>query len=319
MRVHTILGRSAARQSWGGCAIPPRPPVENGPRFKRMTGGLGGQALLPQSFYGLLLLALLLLAALPAYAQAEDHDVAYGTDPAQLLDIYHPTASAPAHLVVFLHGGGWVGGRKAAGKRIAPPLVARGYAVASVGYRLFPQTTAAGEVQDAAQAIAYLLHNARRFNLDPSGFALIGHSSGAHMVALLGTDAGYLRGAGVDPARLRTVITLDGVFDVAANLTHYPQPRKDEVFGHDPAAWARVSPVALIGSMTLHPRFCLVHEDKVPRFIEQENLFEAALKKHGETVQALVAPGLSHVQLVSEFADASQPMANFALACLAAR
>ena len=261
----------------------------------------------------------LLLAASPALAQPVDRDVAYGTDPVQALDLYHPASLAPARLVVFVHGGGWVGGRREVGRKIAPPLVAQGYAVASIGYRLFPQTSAAGEVQDAADAIAYLLRNAKRFGLDPGGFAVIGHSSGAHMVALLGTDGSYLRHAGVDPAKLRAVITLDGVFDLRANITHYPKPREDEVFGTDPAAWARVSPVDLIGGMTSHPRFCLVHEDTVPRFVEQESLFEAALKKHGETVQALVAPGLSHVQLVSEFADAAQPMAAFALGCLAGK
>ncbi len=268
--------------------------------------------------FGALVWTFLLLAAAPALGQAVDRDVPYGNDPAQRLDVYHPASSTPARLVVFIHGGGWVGGRKSAGRRIAPPLVAQGYAVASIGYRLFPQTSAAGEVGDAAEAIAYLLHNAQRFGLDPGGFAVIGHSSGAHMAALLGTDASYLRHAGADPAKLRAVITLDGVFDLRANITHYPNPREDQVFGTDPAAWARLSPVDLIGGMSTHPRFCLVHEDRVPRFIEQESLFEAALRKHGETVQAVVAPGLSHVQLVGKFGDAGQPMAAFALGCLSA-
>ena len=261
--------------------------------------------------------AILLLAAAPAWAQPVDRDVPYGTDPLQRLDLFHPASPAPARLVLFIHGGGWVGGRKAGGSLIAQPLVAQGYAVASIAYRLFPQTSAAGEVQDAAEAVAYLLRNAQRFNIDPGGFAVIGHSSGAHMAALLGTDANYLRRAGVDPAKLRAVVTLDGVFDLKANITHYPNRREEAVFGNDPAGWPRVSPVDLIGGMTIHPRFCLVHEDRVPRFIEQESLFEAALKKHGETVQAVVAPGLSHVQLVKEFGDPAQPMAAFTLGCLA--
>jgi len=270
-----------------------------------------------------LCVTVLLLAAAPAWAQrneggAVDRNVPYGADPAQMLDLYHPAAPGPARLVVFVHGGGWVGGQKGAGRRIAPPLVAAGYAVASIGYRLYPLATPAGEVADAADAIAYLLRNAQRFSIDPSGFALLGHSSGAHMVALLGTDANYLRNARVDPAKLRAVITLVGVFDVKANLTHYPKERESQIFGADPAAWARLSPVDLLGGSTIHPRFCLVHEDRVPRFIEQESLFEAALKKHGEMVESVVAHGLSHAQLVGEFADPAQPMGAFALGCLAA-
>ena len=260
----------------------------------------------------------IMLATMPAWAQAVDRGVAYGTDPAQVLDLYHPASGGAAPLVVFVHGGGWVGGSRRGGRAIAPPLVARGYAVASIGYRLFPQAGPAAAVGDAAQSIAYLLRNAQRFGLDPSGFSLIGHSSGAHMVALLATDPAYLRRAGLDPAHLRAVVTLDGVFDVKANITHYPKRNMDRIFGEDPAAWARVSPVDLVGAMSTHPRFCLVHEDRVPRFIEQERLFEAALSAHGQNVRAVVAPGLSHVQLVKEFSDPSQPMAGFTLGCLAA-
>ena len=265
------------------------------------------------------ILMLLLVVCFPAYAQTVDRNISYGSDPEQQIDLYHPPVAGPAKLVVFLHGGGWVGGHKGVGRRIAPALVAQGYAVASIGYRLYPQASPQVAVQDAANGIAYLLHNAARFGIDPSRFAIIGHSSGAHMVALLGTDDGYLTRAGVDPRTLAAVITLDGVFDVRANLTDYPSEQREAVFGNDPAAWKRVSPVDLLGSMSAHPRFCLVHEDTNPRFIEQETLFEAALKQRGESVQAVTAHGLTHGDLVSRFGDPGAPMAAFALACLAGR
>jgi acetyl esterase/lipase len=258
-----------------------------------------------------------LLAAQPAWAQGlVDRDVPYGNDPAEILDLYHPAGAGPAHLVVFLHGGGWVAGQKNIGRLIAPPLVARGYAVASLGYRLYPQATPAGAAQDAANGIAYLLRNAARFGLSPGRFALIGHSSGAHMVALLGTDAGYLRRAGLDPASLAAVITLDGVFDVHANLTDFPNQKREAVFGDDPAGWKQVSPVDLLDTASIHPRFCLVHEDTNARFVEQEALFAAALARHGAPAQSVVAHGLTHGDLVQEFSDAAAPMAPFALSCL---
>jgi acetyl esterase/lipase len=264
------------------------------------------------------LVVLGLLAALPAAAQeAVDRDVPYGTDPAQMLDLYHPAGAGPAHLVVFLHGGGWSSGHKGVGRRIAPVLVAQGYAVASIGYRLFPRVTPAGAVQDAANGVAYLMRNAARFGLAPGRFAIIGHSSGAHMVALLGTDAGYLRRAGLDPAALAAVITLDGVFDVHANLTDFPNEKREAVFGDDPAGWKQVSPVAVLDTATIHPRFCLVHEDTNPRFIEQEGLFAAALARHGAPPQSVVAHGLSHGDLVKDFSNPAAPMAPFALSCLA--
>jgi acetyl esterase/lipase len=90
------------------------------------------------------------------------------------------------------------------------------------------------------------------------------------------------------------------------------------VFGDNPASWRLVSPVDLLDSATLHPRFCLVHEDSNPRFVEQEALFAAALGRHGATVQTVVAHGLTHGDLVQDFSDSAAPMAQFALSCLAA-
>ena len=119
---------------------------------------------------------------------AVQRNLAYGTDRDQVLDLYHPKGGRPAHLVVYLHGGGWIHGQKGTGRRIAPPLIAHGYAVASIGYRLFPRGKVADAVGDAARAVAYLLANAQRLELDPTNFSLLGHSSGAHIAALLGTD-----------------------------------------------------------------------------------------------------------------------------------
>ena len=245
-----------------------------------------------------------------------DHDVAYGPDPEQELELYHPAMPGPAHLVAFLHGGGWMtGGRKGARKHIAPPLNRAGYAVASIGYRLFPRTDVAGQLSDAASAIAFLLKDAARFGIDPASFSLMGHSSGAHLAAMLATDSSYLQRAGVDPAKLHAVIALDGVFDIKASLTHYPN-KTHGVFGDDPSKWPALSPIDQVARMISHPKFVLIHEDTNPRFVEQEALFEAELKKQGEAVEEVTAPGLTHNQVAKDFADPAQPMVQAALDAL---
>ena len=257
-----------------------------------------------------------LASTVHAYAAAFAN-VAYGTDPEQVLDVYPAAQPGPHRLVVFVHGGGWVMGNKQGGHKIAGPLNQAGYTVASIGYRLVPHTDVAGSVQDVAQATAYLLHHAADFNIDPHRFALMGHSSGAHVVALLGTDQRYLRQAGVDPRDLSAVITLDGVFDVPSNLSRHPDETKQEVFGADPAQWTRYSPVSFVPTMQAHPSFCLLHEDTNRRFVEQAESFEAVLRQHGETVLTKVAPGLKHGELMGLFESGDMPMAPFALECLA--
>jgi arylformamidase len=261
-------------------------------------------------------LVLSFAAAGAARAQKVDYGVQYGAEQAQTLDLYHPAAPGPAPLVVFLHGGGWRAGDKKLGKQIAPPLVASGYAVASLNYTLWPKVAPSGELKSAALAIAYLLHNAARLGLKTDKFAIIGHSSGSGMAALLGTDSGYLRGAGIDPNRLAAVVTLDGVFDIKTYLAHFPKEKYEEPFGHDPAGWVQYSPVDIMDRMQGHPLFCVVHEDIFRKYVEQAGLLEAALKQHGKPLESETVHGLRHGELAFKFPDAGQPMAPFVVECL---
>ena len=264
----------------------------------------------------LLILGLSLLSAQTARAQAVDAGVQYGTEQAQTLDLYHPAGTGPARLVVFLHGGGWQGGDKKLGRRIAPPLTAAGYAVASLDYTMWPKVAPAGELQSAALGIAYLLHNAARLGLKADKFAVLGHSSGSSMAALLGTDSGYLQRAGVDPAKLAAVVTLDGAFDLKTLLTHYPTSPAGKAFGSDQATWSAFSPVDIMDRMQGHPRFCVVHEDVFPKYVEQAGLLEAALKQHGKPMESETVHGLRHGELATKFPEAGQPMATFVTGCL---
>jgi acetyl esterase/lipase len=257
-----------------------------------------------------------MLAAGTARAEKTDYDVQYGTEQAQRLDLYHPAAPGPATLVVFLHGGGWQGGDKKLGRRIAPPLVAAGYAVASLDYTLWPKVPPSGELKSAALGVAYLLHNAAVLGLKTDRFALIGHSSGSGMAALLGTDSHYLREAGVDPGKLAAVVTLDGVFDVKTNLTHFPNTHAQAPFGNDQSSWVQYSPVQIMDRMQGHPRFCVVHEDVFPKYIEQAALLETALKLHGKPFASETVHGLRHGELAFKFPDAGEPMAPFVVGCL---
>jgi acetyl esterase/lipase len=262
-----------------------------------------------------------LLAATPAWpAQVAPSvaNAAYGPAPEQVLDLYKPAPPGAHRLVVFVHGGAWMHGNKNVGSLIARGLLPAGYAVASVEYRKVPAVHPADEAADAAHAIAFLRLHAAAYGLDPGRFAIIGHSAGGHIVALLATDAHYLRDAGVDPAALAAVVTLDGVFDIATDIAH--NDRKDHltaIFGNDPRGWNAVSPVVLAGTLRTHPDFCILHEDTTPRFVEQAQLFEAALRRHGQTVETATAPGISHGKVVEAFPSPALPMTSFSNSCLA--
>jgi acetyl esterase/lipase len=100
-----------------------------------------------------------------------------------------PTApNRPAPLVIWVHGGGWVGGSKA-----NPPalfLREHGFAVASINYRFSTEATFPAAIHDAKAAVRYLRANAATLGIDPHRIGIWGMSAGGHTAALLGTSAG---------------------------------------------------------------------------------------------------------------------------------
>ena len=99
----------------------------------------------------------------------------------QKLDLYLPPSEVP--LVIWIHGGAWRAGDKSGGPW--PPLLERGFAVASVNYRLSRHATFPAQIQDVQAAVRFLRQNAEQWNLDPQRFGAWGASAGGHLAALL--------------------------------------------------------------------------------------------------------------------------------------
>src|SRR3990167_5417583 len=140
------------------------------------------------------------------------HEIAYGAEKLQTIDFHAARTTRPAPLVLFVHGGGWKRGDKdnATGRFKPPHYNALGYHFASINYRLVPDATVEQQAADVAAALAELLRRADALKIDRSNVVLMGHSAGAHLVALVGTDRQYLRAAGLSLADVSGVIPLDG-------------------------------------------------------------------------------------------------------------
>ena len=103
------------------------------------------------------------------------------------LDLYRPKSGKPTPLVIWIHGGGWKSGSKAGGGPGLFQLLRRGYAVASVEYRLSGEAIFPAAVEDCKAAVSFLRLNALKYNLDPERFGAWGASAGGHLVSMLGT------------------------------------------------------------------------------------------------------------------------------------
>lgn len=167
-----------------------------------------------------------LMAAMQAAAPTGGIDMAYGNEETQRVRLWKSEADK-APVVVFIHGGSWKAGTylDSVGSVKIDHLVKQGYAFASLNYTLIPTVTVEEQVQEVADAVGFLVKTAAETGLDPENVVLMGHSSGAHVATLLGTDTSYLEKAGVDIKTVRGVVSLDGSnFNAATEVIDSPGP-----------------------------------------------------------------------------------------------
>lgn len=224
-------------------------------------------------------------------------DVAYGDHPRQRLDVYLPPATRKAPLLVLVHGGGW-----AHGDKDHPGLVGdkarhwlpQGYALVSANYRLVPDASPLEQAHDVARAVAFAQRQASAWDVDPERIVLIGHSAGAHLVALLAASPALLVQAGAKP--VRGAVLLDSA---AYDLVHVMQgrhpPLYDRAFGDDPVQWRAASPYDRLSRQSA-PMLLVCSTGQVRAACAQAQLFREKAATLGVKVDVL-PQDLSHMQI----------------------
>jgi acetyl esterase/lipase len=101
------------------------------------------------------------------------------------LDIYKPkNLVKPAPLLVFIHGGGWTGGKRADYLVYLLAFAKKGYITATVSYRLVKDSVYPACAEDITDAVQWLFKNGDKYGYDPDRIALIGGSAGGHLALL---------------------------------------------------------------------------------------------------------------------------------------
>jgi len=220
-------------------------------------------------------------------------DVAYGSLPAQHLDVYKPEGVSAGPVVIFIHGGGWNSGDKADYRFVGAALAEQGWIGVTINYRLYPDVKFPAFADDAALAVKYVREHAAAWGGDPHNIFLMGHSAGGHIAALLALDDRFLRNAGVDPLSVRGVIALAGPYDFIPFTYDYMH----DLFGPEtnysnsqPVNFARADAPPLL---LLHG---LADTEVLPR--NTINL-TAAMKQKGGRVQTHYYAGVDHTDIIA--------------------
>ena len=255
-------------------------------------------------------------------------DVTYQQQPGfrpQIVDIYVPAGKGPHPLVLYIHGGGWMGGHtRQSGAfmdfpRMLASLAAEGFTVASVEYRLSGEAPFPAQARDVNAAIRFLAGHAAAYQIDPARIGVFGGSAGGHLAALAALSC---RDTTLDPAAandpcITAAVTWYGVMDFAA-LPKLDQPGSAEnrLLGcNGPCSAAQVraaSPISYV-SAKAPPMLIIAGENDRTVPPAQSHALEAALRAAGAEVRAIYYPGIDHSfigQSAAETAATSQKAAN---------
>lgn len=256
------------------------------------------------------------------------NDVNYATDaPAETmmdgsrnqLDVYYKRDITDAPCLVHVHGGMWCVGDKATGRKLGIHFASRGFVVLCINTRLLPECELSDFVMDGAKAVAWALGNVKRFGGDPNRILLSGHSAGAHMVSLLGTNDAFLRQAGVSAGlrALRGVVSLDSnMYNVAEQISTSNEYRTvpfkfhavragrqcnrkggDETAART-AAVLEVSPYHQVRPGMAIPPFLLFISDGRPQ--DTTVAFADKLRSSGFRAEVVTAVGKNHGSLMAD-------------------
>lgn len=265
---------------------------------------------------------------LRAYFDADlvntERDVSYveGSDnPRQTLDVYTPRGLTGFPVLVFVHGGYWIGQDKnyyapvtGLYGNVGRALAKRGVGAVVINYRLVPDVTFAEQVNDVVAALRWTQQNVARFDGDPERIVLGGHSAGGHLTALLAFDDSRLRNAKL--SKPRGFAPLSPIFDLEAMAkappdTDFNQCVTQPVFG---SALEANAPKTYFHAVDT-PVFVAMGEHDEAYLVEQIPSAVSELERLGVDVTFKKLAGHSHSDVVLNFDTdddrLSEPLAAF--------
>jgi acetyl esterase/lipase len=264
------------------------------------------------------LLAPFLMAAAPRPAPEGvtiERDLTYlATERKEKLDLYQPSARDAKNLspaVVIIHGGGWVGGDKAADREFTTgtTLAKAGYVCVSIEYWKGSKDRWPTNLQDCKNAVRWLRVNAGRLRIDPERIGVIGGSAGGHLALMVAYTAGRVE---LDPKplypgvsdRVLACVDMYGIANLATrqgtDKDGTPNGQMDgttqlfpESLTAAPEKWKQASPVSYIQrgcppTLILHG----TNDTTVDR--DQSKELEKALKTAGVVSKLIMVEGANH-------------------------
>ncbi len=232
----------------------------------------------------------------------------YGSRRAQVADVYTaragPSEEGTAPMLLYVHGGGWVlGFRRWQGRILFRALLARGWTVVSMEYRLAPFATWPSHIIDVKRAIAWIRAHPELVPGDPARLAISGNSAGGHLATLAALTPGLATYQPEFPAADTSVaacLSFYGVYDILDRRRRWAHPGLKRLWellivkrslARDPEVFRLASPLEHIADGRPRPPLMLVHGTH-DSLVPPEG--GADLATLAPEVDVLMVPGAQH-------------------------
>ncbi len=224
-----------------------------------------------------------------------ERNLAYGAQPRERLDLFHPCSASPSRgVVVIVHGGYWHLLGKDFFSHLAAGAMQQGWSVALPSYPLAPQAAIADITRSIARAVSYIA------DIAAGPLRLLGHSAGGHLVSRMACQ-GLLPASVTD--RIAHIVSVSGLHALeplaltAMNATL--QLSREEAIAESPA---------LLRPHPHLPTTFWVGAQERPELLRQTRLIEEAWAKKGARVQAYFAPGENHFSVIEALQNPHSPL-----------
>jgi pectinesterase len=215
------------------------------------------------------------------------------------LDLLRPNnAAVPVPGLIFLHSGGFVGGDRTWGARLAAFLASQGFVVAISDYRLSPASPFPAAINDAQSVAAWLRTNAVTYQVDPTRIGVVGGSSGGYLAAVLGTNlwSGTDWSGAPPEARVQAAVAVNPALvlpPVAQSNMELWRPGLEAFLGPfeaNPARWQMASPAAHVSELSAP--FLFLHGTADPLYSQSVDMVQSLQRIHvrAELFTAVDAP-----------------------------
>jgi len=240
----------------------------------------------------------LLNATVPSCGYQRTIGLSYGQIPRQKLDVYRPrniqpNATPGTPVILFFYGGYWTNGEKNDYRFVAQAITREGFMAVVPDYRLYPQTTFPGFIEDGALAVRWVQDHIHQFGGDPNRIYLMGHSAGAHTVALLTLNPQYFEKVGLDQNAIRATVGISGPYDFVPDQWDGPAFNSKPGEISDPA----IEPIHFANG---HSKPMLLMQGLRDDLVQPKTAEElaSAIQQDGGEAKVLLYPKLGHADMV---------------------